>query len=178
MAAPRDVSALKIEFNRQSLYDLVQCTRPNISAICTQPPTVLNARLWPEPYNQFTSSEISVQNAQMLQMQLDFSLTFHSQTKMVYLAEMKLFTYMENMLSCQWKQSGDPKEKEENSSQLRDFWPVNCTEIQEIKGWSCHPCSQNISFPSMTIFLCLIVPLSDPLLLLVLFANTSTFSGI
>lgn len=102
-AAPRDVSALKIEFNRQSLYDLVQCTRPNISAICTQPPTVLNARLWPEPYNQFTSSEIFVQNAQMLQMQLDFSLTFHCQTKMAYLAAMKLFTYMENMLSMEAK---------------------------------------------------------------------------
>lgn len=35
MAAPQDVSALKIEFNRESHYDLVQYTQPNISAICT-----------------------------------------------------------------------------------------------------------------------------------------------
>jgi len=34
-AAPQDVSALKIEFNIESHYDLVQYTWRSLSAICT-----------------------------------------------------------------------------------------------------------------------------------------------
>ena len=49
-------------------------------------------------------------------MQLDFSLTFQIQTKMAYLAEVRLFMCTENILGHHWEENGDLKEKEEGSS--------------------------------------------------------------